>query len=186
MSAYLNDELDAVMISHLRRIRYVPRWVIVPTINKQNVAEHSFHVAWLVAWLCNRFKVPVTSKRLVMALCHDSYEAITGDVPTPAKTRKPVPKSSNLNYNIDKLLLKTADSLEALLFIKEEMDMGNNSLLDVYVDIVERGTVWADALRMNIFESDRRRKVSSMPGFEQLFDELYAACKLPRHPALEK
>lgn len=186
MGAYVNDELDATMISYLRRIRHVPRWVIVPTINKQNVAEHAFHVTWLMAWLCNRFKVPITSKRLIMALCHDATEAVTGDIPTPAKNKPPIPKSLNSAYNIDKLLLKTADSLEALMFIKEEIDMGNNAVLDVYVDIVDRGTRWTDALRMNIYESDRRRKVTSMPDFEQLFDELYNECKLSRHPALEK
>ncbi len=43
-------------LNALRRLSLVPRWSVVPTIQKQNVAEHTFHVLCLAVYLVVEFK----------------------------------------------------------------------------------------------------------------------------------
>jgi len=59
-------------------------------IMRENVAEHSFHVAVLTHALCTIanevFHRSLPTDRIVsMALFHDVTEVITGDIPTPVK-----------------------------------------------------------------------------------------------------
>ena len=82
------------------------------------------------------------------AMIHDETEAITGDIPSPAGG-KPIPGKSK-EYEIAhnhgavyapdaiKQVLKIADLLEALLFIHEDMLLGNNGLEDISFDIRRR------------------------------------------------
>jgi len=102
--------------------------VIVPTIQRQNVAEHSFHVAQTARWLMqfHASKFDGTHRELLAevierALDHDIDEAATGDRPTPSKQGKvyhaSMPQSA--------IIVKVADILEALAFLYEEKMMGN-------------------------------------------------------------
>lgn len=59
-------------------------------VMRENVAEHSFHVAILTHALCTianeQFGRKIPTDRVVsMALFHDVTEVITGDIPTPIK-----------------------------------------------------------------------------------------------------
>lgn len=110
-----------------RRLSVVPRWVIVPTIQRQNVAEHSYHVAQTARWLMQFHasegdeKLNLTMAVVDRALDHDVEEAATGDRPTPSKQGKTyhagMPQSA--------IVVKIADILEALAFLHEEKLMGN-------------------------------------------------------------
>lgn len=120
-----------------RRLSFVPRWVIVPTIRHQSVAEHSFHVARTVLWLLGRMsperREALYGPCLLHALSHDDTEAATGDIPSPSKTR-PMEKGDTcddiLLMNDILLVNKVADWLEALAFIQEEETLGNRFNLD--------------------------------------------------------
>jgi len=76
--------------AYLFRLRYIERWSLMRNTKKENVAEHSYHVAVLTHALCTianevfRKSVP-TEQAVTMALFHDSTEVITGDIPTPVK-----------------------------------------------------------------------------------------------------
>lgn len=159
------------LVQDLRRLRFVPRWVIVPTITQQNVAEHSFHVAWIMVWLCDRIGYPLNVAMLKEALVHDHDEAYTGDIPSTAKKISIGPVGS------DKCVLKIADCLEAALFIQEEINMGNKSLNDILQDIYDKGETWVTGLGAMTGRNDK---------FRVIFDELSRITDLKNHPGMRK
>lgn len=76
------------------RLRYIERWSLMRNVVKENVAEHSFHVAMLAHMLCTIantiYDRGVPTDRIVsMALFHDATEVFTGDIPTPVKHHNP-------------------------------------------------------------------------------------------------
>lgn len=82
--------LDSHFFAYLYRLRYIERWSLMRNIMRENVAEHSFHVAVLTHALCTIanevFGQQLPTDRIVsMALFHDVTEVITGDIPTPVK-----------------------------------------------------------------------------------------------------
>lgn len=110
------------MLRWSRRLSFVPRWVIVPTVHKQNVAEHTFHTVQLCRWLLARHASGGDGKFVLEvledALDHDEREAAEGDIPSPRKTRlEPL--------NQKEVILKCADLLEALAFLQEERNFGS-------------------------------------------------------------
>ena len=112
-----------------RRLHFVPRWTIVPTLRRQNVAEHTFGVARIVLWLLklheSGHEPEFRLSALEHALEHDDEEAITGDRPSSSKTRKTVSGEDQIE-----VIVKVADCLEALVFLHEEKAMGNNYGID--------------------------------------------------------
>lgn len=80
--------------AYLFRLRYIERWSLMRNTVKENVAEHSFHVAALTHALCTIGndifgKQLATEQAVTMALFHDSTEVFTGDIPTPVKHHSP-------------------------------------------------------------------------------------------------
>lgn len=76
--------------SYLYRLRYIERWSLMRNTYKENVAEHSYHVAVLTHAICTIanevFGKNVSTEQAVMlALFHDATEVFTGDIPTPVK-----------------------------------------------------------------------------------------------------
>lgn len=112
---------------HSRRLSIVPRWTVVQTIRKQNVAEHSFQVAQICRALLDMLDVRQPAQLasvLERALDHDMEEAITGDIPSPCKDGQPVAGP----FEPADCLVKLADDLEALAFVYEEQRLGNTTL----------------------------------------------------------
>lgn len=86
--------MDSHFFAYMYRLRYIERWSLMRNIVKENVAEHSFHVAILTHVLCTIanevFERQVPTDRVVsMALFHDATEVFTGDIPTPVKHHNP-------------------------------------------------------------------------------------------------
>jgi 5'-deoxynucleotidase len=80
--------------AYLYRLRYIERWSLMRNTVRENVAEHSYHVAILTHLLCNIaqeiFGREVAVDRAVsIALFHDVTEVFTGDIPTPVKHHNP-------------------------------------------------------------------------------------------------
>lgn len=122
----MKPSLDAIVNMSLH-LQHVPRWVVIPTIKKQTVAEHSYNVAVLTYWLCIRLGKDANTIAIsvLKALVHDSSEAITGDMPSPIKRNVPPAE------NEGELLVKVADSIESILFIRHEYDLGHRNLADI-------------------------------------------------------
>lgn len=110
----------------MSRLRIVPRWCVIPTIQKQNVAEHTFNVMMLCDWLLSYHKdVNPTFHIDVMryALGHDRHEALTGDV---AAGSKPIPTWQDVAGKPPlEVIVKVADYLDAIAFLQEEIRLGN-------------------------------------------------------------
>ena len=135
-------------------------------LTNENIAEHSFYVAFAVMKLAKMFNIEdsIKSKALEMAILHDIAEIETNDVPYPTKQ-----KSSELKLLLEQLeldfmrenypqfyslfkefsiignteacvLVKVADAISVLQYAKKEIALGNNTpdMLDIYVDTVRR------------------------------------------------
>lgn len=84
------NPLESHLIAYLYRLRYIERWSLMRNTIKENVAEHSFHVALLTHCLCTIAndiynKNINTDKAVTLAIFHDVTEVFTGDIPTPVK-----------------------------------------------------------------------------------------------------
>ncbi len=112
------------LMRRLRRLEWVPRWGVMPTIRKQTVDAHCFHVGVNCLWLLDRhalgrdwgFRAIVLEE----VLRHEEYEAVTGDLPSPTKEYVPLKPSDQVQ-----VVLKTADCLEMLQFVYIETLLGN-------------------------------------------------------------
>lgn len=133
-----------------RRLSVVPRWVIVPTIFKQDVAQHSFYVALYTDRLCRLLGWPAKDRAaaVAQALRHDMEEVMQGDIPGPAKKRIGVRKHvdqqaleeafpeyrevSSAGPLAVSLVVKAADYLEAAMFMARELAVGNKNMHRIY------------------------------------------------------
>lgn len=138
-----------------RRLSFVPRWIVMPTIRKQSVAEHSYHMAMTTVWLTNHHNIMADIDEnktaatalflLASALVHDIDEAREGDVPSPNKIPKPVDPSDQVT-----VILKVSDILEAIAFIEEEKALGNKFGMDaVQADLFAKLHEWWLAFSWN-------------------------------------
>lgn len=72
-------------LTDLLALSHIPRWVIVPRLKEQSVADHSYRVAVILLELFERLRIdPVDPNWLVWALLHDAHECRTGDLPSSA------------------------------------------------------------------------------------------------------
>ncbi len=77
-------------LAYMYRLQYIERWSLMRNTYRENVAEHSFHVALIVHTLCmiaqHVFHKEVATGQIVCdALFHDATEVMIGDIPTPVK-----------------------------------------------------------------------------------------------------
>jgi HD containing hydrolase-like enzyme len=108
-----------------QRLSIVPRWTVLRTIQKQSVAEHCFNVERIATQISIAWMLIIDVEELnsisQLALHHDDEEAITGDIPSPAKERVEIEVKPHIHYRIVKL----ADLMEAFWFLTMELNMGN-------------------------------------------------------------
>ena len=86
--------MESHFFAYLYRLRYIERWSLMRNVVKENVAEHSFHVALLTHALCTianeMFGRNLPTDQIVTrALFHDVTEVFTGDIPMPVKHHNP-------------------------------------------------------------------------------------------------
>lgn len=130
------------------------RYHTVDTIKTQNIADHSFGVAWLCELLTQR----TASKMLIMAaMTHDLAEHLVGDIPAPAKRgmgmrkqfaeyeRRCLADADLAMYEGElsegeKETLKLADTLEGLMFCLNERELGNDRLGHVFRNYLKYAT----------------------------------------------
>lgn len=122
------------------------RYHTVETITSQDIAAHSFGVAWL----CELFTEGCASKNLIMAaLAHDLAEHIVGDIPSPSKRTMGIGQlfhaaelqelaTAGLSKYDDDLAegerytLQLADMVEGMLYCIKEMRLGNRNMKIVF------------------------------------------------------
>lgn len=133
------------------RLSVVDRWSVLSTIRKQSVAEHSYNVAIIAERLALKLfpngyhpsrAYPITGEVLHLALHHDRPESITGDNPSYMKpyvdesgalAKIPAAQADDdMNFATDdpwvKFIVKCADYIDALVFLRIEMSLGNKSV----------------------------------------------------------
>lgn len=132
------SEMDA-------RLSMVPRWTVVPTLQNQTVAEHCFNVERIARRIAEQWFHVRDTDRLdrisQIALHHDDDEAITGDIPSPAKailSEDWIDSRSRLWYNASSPLrdiVKLADLMEMYRFLILEFAMGNRYIENYAMEI---------------------------------------------------
>lgn len=133
----------------LRRLNFVPRWGIIPTIRKQSVGEHTFGVCVALKWLLKHYIPASTTEELAAfeyAIEHDVLESISGDMPSPFK--RAVLGSATDEFEAQfphnkvsshiKEIVGMADKLEAIAFLWEEERMGNQCVKNVIEQLTSR------------------------------------------------
>lgn len=145
----------------LRRMSHVHRYSSVPAIRKENVAEHTFYVAfysYLIGKDLESKGVKVNfGEMLSRALLHDIDESMTGDFLRHVKYGHPDLKKaldevsiSMLNKMSDKLgvnllpqwlsakfedlegeIIQVVDLAHVLSYVWEEIEMGNTHVSDI-------------------------------------------------------
>jgi 5'-deoxynucleotidase YfbR-like HD superfamily hydrolase len=152
-----------------RRLGFIPRWGIVPHINRQSVAEHSYYVALYADKICRMKGVQpnIRAGAVAYALRHDAAESMHGDIPSPAKKRMLGPgniaaedekfKNEYTAEDYDdhfppgeafiiKSVVALADRLDAAMWLKQEYDMGNKHVELLLGDLTEQTIVAAKKL----------------------------------------
>lgn len=79
------------LLLEVQRLDYVPRtgYRLRGITDCESVAEHSFHVAFLVATLASACSIENRERALLLALVHDLAEVRLGDVPRTAEPYLP-------------------------------------------------------------------------------------------------
>ena len=109
------------------QLSFVPRWVISRNARPQSVAEHSYNVAAMAAYLAKVAGID-QQRAMILGMFHDIAEARTGDLPYPVKG---LIEHQNAEDNLcpwyreiidqfdpaEKLVVKLADLLEAVWFL---------------------------------------------------------------------
>jgi len=138
----MKKQLDFILKGGLTK-----RYHTWDTTRQQNVAEHSFFVAWLLMLMYGIDEV--SEYVLVHALAHDISEGAVGDVASPVKRAMPelkklldkaedaAFKESGLPFDEkatdeERRQLKMADNMEGLMFCRVELNKGNQQMQEVY------------------------------------------------------
>lgn len=114
------------------------------TIRDQNVAEHSFFVAWLYVLMYGNDDL----EPILASLYHDIAEGTVGDIPSPVKRESDVLKrllddaeeralagaclSKPVLTTEQNRRLKMADNMEGLLHCADELRRGNKDAREIF------------------------------------------------------
>lgn len=166
------------------------RWHTEINLKRQDVAQHSFNVAWF-CWL---LMDGAPSIALIMAaLAHDAGERKTGDMPSPTKIKLGIGALLD-NMEADYLLtagydpklltaeesrvLKLADALDGAFFCLRELMLGNRLVLN---------SEWNGAGNVYLQNLTSQANIEDGPGLiaRELFEylkERYDCCRISPRP----
>lgn len=138
-------------LAFLRRSGVVRRYHTEELLKPQDVAQHSYGVAWLCWWLCQG---QVSAALVMHALAHDAAEHALGDIPSPTKRELGIrnqvdaaeahlmalhsivlPELSDFESKV----LKLADALDGVLHCVHELELGNQTLYAVFLNFHRYG-----------------------------------------------
>ncbi|MBB3113586.1 5'-deoxynucleotidase [Paenibacillus phyllosphaerae] len=145
--------MDNHFIAYMYRLRYIKRWSLMRNTTRENVAEHSYHVALLSHLLCEIgnqvFGRSLNADRAAaIALFHDATEVFTGDIPTPVKHHNP-----RMLSNFRELEAMAADRL---------VNMVPEPLKDVYEPLLREHAMPGESLtQLSEEERELRRMVKA-------------------------
>lgn len=132
----------------------------------EDVAAHSFYVAWFVELLTDG---KASKEMLLAALAHDLAEQEIGDVPSPTKRKLPEFKSMeqafdrahSFDYVLnqpERRVLKLADCFAGMVKCIQEKQLGNSTLWDVFATYYEYALCEAlttdEKLMLNYFTAE--------------------------------
>lgn len=132
----------------------VKRYHTVTTLREETVGHHSHGVAMLCMVLTD---YKASAQLLESALMHDLAEAVTGDIPSPAKREYGIgDQVSALEFRLlrdaglpvyalnqtEERILKLADIAQGALFCLREISMGNSKMRIV----LDRYMAYADSM----------------------------------------
>lgn len=155
--------------SELRTLSFVPRWSIVATVNKDQVASHSYYVT-LYAYLVAKLIKWEGSKTYLMlaALTHDLDETITGDIVSPVK--KEIIDQERCDSFVDTLMLDRFGSIvDDLVVLEEKMKIKYFEEASAIIKVADRMDalfflIWEQRMGNTIVEPLRRRAQSLLEG----------------------
>lgn len=117
------DEALTILL-HGNQLKRTARtgWVQRGVPNAENVAAHSYGVAFAALLLIQLIETPLdTSRVLAMALLHDLPEGLTTDIPTPAWRYLPPGIKTDVERGAMQEILGTADPTTTLMACWEEL-----------------------------------------------------------------
>ena len=123
----INESWDA-KVALFARLQDVNRFSVRRTHQTQSVAAHSFNVCWIYLWLSRMLGRTARRDEIIAILHHDLDEALTGDIPAPAKNEGARVYDG---WDESRLLLKLADKLDQWLFVRRENRLGNVLIHDI-------------------------------------------------------
>jgi 5'-deoxynucleotidase YfbR-like HD superfamily hydrolase len=131
-------------LAFLRRSGQVRRYHTERTLVDQDVAQHSYCVAWLCYILTDGHP---SRDLLLAALAHDAAEHALGDIPSPTKRmlgirdRVDAHEAAAMRHHgvfmpdlsvEDDHILKMADALDGVLYCLHERQLGNTTLKQTF------------------------------------------------------
>lgn len=155
--------MELSSLIYARKGGEVKRFHTVPTLQEQNIADHSFGVAMVCAYLAGQEPPGVGVALLMAALTHDLAEQEFGDMPAPAKRAMPdvmrdghgpetfremfgkmeqaALQAQGLDWEEllteqEKRWLKLADAAEGCFRCIRERAMGNRLIIPVWVNFI--------------------------------------------------
>jgi putative hydrolase of HD superfamily len=124
-----NAETIIPILLHANQLKRTARtgWAMRGVPNAENVAAHSYGVAFTALTLAQLSAEPVDlSKLLTMAILHDLPEGLTTDIPTPAWRYLPPGVKQEVERGAMNEILNGASFRENLLAIWEELHEGQS------------------------------------------------------------
>lgn len=122
--------MKEIELAHALTLSHVPRWVIVDTVKKQSVADHTIRTLYFAVEIAHRIHRTYTIMSIdiprlaLIAAFHDVTESTTGDVPTPFKRKLEAdqnviwPDKGSKADGIEGAIVNMADAVEALTFLR--------------------------------------------------------------------
>ena len=156
-------------------IRYANR----VRIKDEDLAQHSYSVAYYCFDIANEFKIPdnIRNEAIAMAIIHDIGECFTSDLPHDVKYENPelkrlcdklerkyvnkLPSCRELWHKLEdekdsvqSIMVKLGDSLSAKSYVDRELALGNNTpiMKEIRADVHKRIRTLKQKLKIKVKE----------------------------------